>query len=223
MVGRVQPSVVDLARRAAEPGDPKVALGAIADLRRRLDELEEYHVETALARGASWSAVGAALGVSKQAAHKRFATRVGSPAAPSGARIVVTGAARLSVRLARAEAARAGVRLVAPEHLLLGLLRLPAGQAAAILVSGGVTRAGARAVLARARGRPVSPRHVGISRRTRAVLERALDEAVARGDNELRDLHVLLAVLHAGGPRIHAGLVELGVDPRELIAATEST
>jgi transcriptional regulator with PAS, ATPase and Fis domain len=79
----MQSSVIELARRSTEHGDPSSALRAIADLRRRLEELEEHHVETALARGASWSEVGAALGISKQAAHKRLAARVIGRGAPT--------------------------------------------------------------------------------------------------------------------------------------------
>jgi hypothetical protein len=213
----MQPSVVELARRVAELGDPRLALQAIAALRRRLDELEEYHVETALARGASWSEVGSALGISKQAAHKRFSARVVGRATSQGARITVTGGARLSVRLARSEAARAGVGTMTPEHLLLGLLRLPTGEAARALAAAGVTLPAARALLAPRGTKRVAPRDVVISQRTRAVLEQALEEAVERGDDELRDVHLLLAVLHAGGPGVHRKLGQLGVAPGELV------
>jgi hypothetical protein len=215
----VQPSVVELARRAAELGDPRQALRAIADLRRRLEELEEYHVETALARGASWSEIGSTLGISKQAAHKRFAARVVGRADRPGTRMTVTGAARLAVRLARTEAAAAGIGTLAPEHLLLGLLQLPEGKATHLLSEAGLRLPAARAVLASPGRKKLSPREVVISARTRAVLERALEEAVARGDDELGDIHVLLAVLHAGGSGVRRRLEELGVQPGELVAA----
>jgi hypothetical protein len=215
----MQPSVVELARGAAELGDPRQALAAIADLRRRLEELEEYHVETALARGASWSEIGSALGISKQAAHKRFAPRVAGRADRSGARMTVTGAARLAVRLARTEAAGAGIGTLAPEHLLLGLLRLPEGKAVHVLSEAGLTLPAARAVLAPPGEKKLPPRDVVISGRTRAVLEQTLEEAVARGDDELGDIHVLLAVLHAGGSGVRRRLEELGVQPGELLSA----
>jgi ClpA/ClpB-like protein len=218
----VQPSVVELARRAAELGDPRVALSAIADLRRRLEELEEYHVETALARGASWSEIGSALGISKQAAHKRFATRVVGRTDRQGARMTVTGAARLAVRLARAEAARAGIGTLAPEHLLLGLLRLPQGGAAQALSEAGLRLPPARLALAPRGSKTLAPRDVVISRRTRAVLEQALEEALVRGDEELGDIHVLLAVLHGGGSGVRRKLELLGVAPRELLAVLQA-
>jgi hypothetical protein len=216
----VQPSVVELARRAADPGDPRLALGAVADLRRRLEELEDYHVETALGRGASWSEIGAALGISKQAAHKRFAARVVGRADRPGARMTVTGTARLAVRLGRAEAARAGVGILAPEHLLLGLLRLSDGNVGRVLAEAGLTLPAARSTLAARGGEPLAPRDVVISRRTRGVLERALEEAVLLGDDELGDIHVLLAVLRAGGVR--RALEQLGVQPGDVIAAAQA-
>jgi ClpA/ClpB-like protein len=216
----VQPSVVELARRAAELGDPQQALAAVSDLRRRLDDLEEYHVETALARGASWSEVGAALGISKQAAHKRFASRLVGRADRGGTRMTVTGAARLAVRLARAEAARAGASSLGPEHLLLGLVRLPHGTSARVLAGAGVDLAAARAALGPGRTE-LAARDVVISRRTRMVLERALAEAVALGDRELGDAHVLLAVIHAGGAGVRRMFDQLHVSPGELAAALE--
>ena len=218
----MQPSVVELAHRATELGDSRQALGAIADLRRRLEELEEYHVETALARGASWSEIGSALGISKQAAHKRFAARVVGRADRPGARMTVTGAARLAVRLARTEAAAAGIGTLAPEHLLLGLLRLPEGKARHVLSEAGLLLPAARTVLVPPGRKKLSPRDVVISGRTRAVLEQALEEAVARGDDELGDVHVLLAVLHAGGSGVRRRLEELGVQPGELMAAVHA-
>jgi hypothetical protein len=214
-------NVIELARRATERGEPGPALRAIADLRRHLEELEEYHVETALARGASWSEIGAALGISKQAAHKRFAGRVVGRANRDGIRTRTTGAARLALRLARGEAARAGSTRLEAEHLLLGLLRLRQGKAAHALAAAGLTLPAARAVLAPdgTGTRKMVARDVVISRPTRVVLERALEEAVEGGDEELADVHLLLAVLHSGGPGVRRKLAQLGVAPADVVAA----
>jgi hypothetical protein len=217
----MQSSVIELARRSKEHGDPRSALRAIADLRRRLEELEEYHVENALAQGASWSEVGAALGISKQAAHKRFAARVIGHANRDGTPMSATGAARLALRLARGEAARAGIATLEPEHVLLGLLRLRQGKAAQALAAAGLTLPAARVVLAPdgTGTRKLAARDVVISRPTRVVLERALEEAVECGDDEVGDLHVLLAVLHSGGPGVRRKLAQLGVAPGDVVAA----
>ena len=51
--------------------DPAAALAAVVSLRLMADRLERAAVAAALAQGWSWSQVAEALGVSKQAAHKR--------------------------------------------------------------------------------------------------------------------------------------------------------
>lgn len=51
--------------------DPVTALGAIADLRRELDRRETLAVRRARNAGASWQLIATALGVSKQAVHKK--------------------------------------------------------------------------------------------------------------------------------------------------------
>lgn len=55
------------------PDDPADALAAVVALRHFADQLERRAVANALAQGWSWSQVAEALGVSKQAAHKRLA------------------------------------------------------------------------------------------------------------------------------------------------------
>ena len=58
---------------AASSTDPAVGLAAVASLRVLLDSLEELQVENARAQGWSWQQIAAALGVSKQAVHKKYA------------------------------------------------------------------------------------------------------------------------------------------------------
>jgi hypothetical protein len=55
----------------AEPNDVS-RLGAIQRLRIALRAVEAETVQAARAEGASWAAIGAQLGISKQAANKRF-------------------------------------------------------------------------------------------------------------------------------------------------------
>jgi hypothetical protein len=55
----------------AEDRDPKIALAAVRTLRTRLDDCEELAVVRAVAESWSWSRIGAALGVSKQAAWEK--------------------------------------------------------------------------------------------------------------------------------------------------------
>lgn len=60
------------------PDDPAEALAAVVALRVMADRLERSAVDAALAQGWSWAQIAEALGVSKQAAHKRL-SRPGHP------------------------------------------------------------------------------------------------------------------------------------------------
>ena len=51
--------------------DPEVGLAAVASLRILLESLEELQVQNARRQGWSWQRIAEALGVSKQAAHKK--------------------------------------------------------------------------------------------------------------------------------------------------------
>lgn len=52
--------------------DPEEALAAVVALRLLADKLERASVRAALQQGWSWSDIAEALGVSRQAAHKRL-------------------------------------------------------------------------------------------------------------------------------------------------------
>jgi hypothetical protein len=58
-----------------DASDPEAALAAVVALRRLADRLELAAVDVAIEQGWSWSDVADALGVTRQAAHKRFAPR----------------------------------------------------------------------------------------------------------------------------------------------------
>jgi len=52
--------------------DPAVGLAAVAALRALLESLETLQVTNARERGWSWQQIAQALGVSKQAVHKKY-------------------------------------------------------------------------------------------------------------------------------------------------------
>jgi hypothetical protein len=60
---------------AATSRDPYVGLQAVAALRRLLERLEALQVDSARRQGWSWEEIGRALGVSKQAVHKKHGGR----------------------------------------------------------------------------------------------------------------------------------------------------
>jgi DNA-directed RNA polymerase specialized sigma24 family protein len=56
---------------AASSADPDTGLRAVASLRVLLESLERLQVESARAEGWSWQQIADALGVSRQAVHKK--------------------------------------------------------------------------------------------------------------------------------------------------------
>ena len=56
----------------AESSEPAIGLAAVASLRRLLETLEQLQVENARAHGWPWQRIAAALGVSKQAVHRKY-------------------------------------------------------------------------------------------------------------------------------------------------------
>ncbi|WP_307220239.1 AsnC family protein [Microbacterium sp. SORGH_AS_0888] len=60
---------------AVDGGEPLAQLREIARLRAELARVEEAQVRRARLTGHSWVAVADALGVSKQAAHKKYGRR----------------------------------------------------------------------------------------------------------------------------------------------------
>src|SRR6476659_7714842 len=56
-------------------GDPAVGLAAVAALRALLESLEQLQVSRAREQGWSWQQIAEALGVSKQAVHKKYGGR----------------------------------------------------------------------------------------------------------------------------------------------------
>jgi hypothetical protein len=58
------------------PEDPADGLAAVLALRRHADRLEAVEVERAMRAGWTWSDVAEALGVTRQAVHKKHAKRL---------------------------------------------------------------------------------------------------------------------------------------------------
>lgn len=65
---------VHTAEAALDP-DPRVGLHSVAALRRLVERLEALQVDSARRQGWPWEDIGAALGVSRQAVHKKHSRR----------------------------------------------------------------------------------------------------------------------------------------------------
>jgi Clp amino terminal domain, pathogenicity island component len=208
-------------------------LVAVAALRRRLDALEADYVDAALRSGWSWSQIGAALGVSRQAAHKKHSRRGAGREPYEGAgrepyegagraEVLVSDEARRAVRIARLEARTLGEDTVGTEHLLLGLIRSDTGPAGRVLRGLGVSLSRARGAVepgheeATARERAAddpAPSEPPISPLARSVLEKALRDSLQSEDAPLTGERLLLALLQADAGGAVRALQRLGVPP----------
>jgi Clp amino terminal domain, pathogenicity island component len=136
-----------LLEHAVRASEPEVALHALSALRRELDAFERVQAWRALDAGSSYGAVARALGISRQAAHRRYRELAAATEPPPGgepSRLRVAPEARAAVQLAGEEATALGAGQMGSEHLLLGILRASDGVAAAVLREQGVTLEAAR-------------------------------------------------------------------------------
>src|SRR5580692_5069900 len=145
-------ALIDSVRQDAGTDDPisqlAVAAATAAQLEETTDALLGHFVDRCRHDGRSWSEISAALGVTKQAVHKRFAASVAdqiiaSIPAPTFERF--TARARVVISSAALAARDAGREKVSSVHILLGLFAEPDGIAGKTLQSLGVTRDAVRA------------------------------------------------------------------------------
>lgn len=217
----------ELCRRAhgSDQDEPAQALSAVVALRSRLEALEREHVRAMLASGSSWKDVAAVLGITRQAAHRRFRDLPQRPR-PSEAktevdRILVTGDARSLVQAARGEAEAQGSGRVGTEHLLLALAARAPEPVATALWDVGVDEAKLRTMLQPTvvdEGQPAESDD-RFTRNAREVLEGALREAVERGEGYIGPEHLLLALLRNPSGGAAQTFESLGVKPRAVVAA----
>jgi hypothetical protein len=220
--------VMELAGQAVQPDDPERALAAVAALRGSLEELEALHVSQAVQSGSSWRRIGALLGISKQAAHRRHAHRTVRPSGTKRHQLMVTGAAKQAVHLGRLEASERGAKRAGTEDLLLGVIRLGEGPTGATFESLGITLSAVRDEVAEFFGYEapeyldIGWRRLPLSRRAREALEQAMREVVLRADRRLDAEHLLLALIrdeHSGAVRTLAGI---GTSPEALEESLEA-
>ena len=201
---------VKVQRPAASPLDNlSDAVTVAAQLGEQADSLIGHFVDQARRSGATWSQIGASMGVTKQAAQQRFVPRgpVKMPQVP-GDFSRFTLRARNVLAAAEDLAQAADVAVIGPEHLAVGLLAEPEGVAAkamaALGVSDGQLRsafgvpgaagAGNAPVGEPAGGDPAAAR-VPLGPGAVATLKGALRSALHLGHNYIGTEHILLGLV----------------------------
>ena len=178
------------------------------------DHLIGHFVDQARRSGASWSDIGRSMGVTKQAAQKRFVPK-GEPVDLDPAQGVsrFTPRARNVVMAAQNEARAAGNPTIAPAHLVLGLLSEPEGVAVRVITGQGVSLDTVRrtAVATLPAGGGELPELIPFDAQAQKTLELTFRVALRLGHNYIGTEHILLALLDLeDGTGVLAGL---GVDP----------
>ncbi len=211
VIKNAHPDVLDQLSDAVIAGDH---LGDVAD------HLIGHFVDQARRSGASWTEIGKSMGVSKQAAQKRFVAKGEvTDLDPNQGFGRFTPRARNAVVAAQQEAKTAGNVEIRPEHLILGLLSDSESLAANAIVAQGVTLDAVRQAVLPTLPAPADavPELVPYDGQARKALELTYREALRLGHNYIGTEHILLALLEledGNGP-----LAALGIDK----AATEAT
>ena len=173
------------------------------------DHLIGHFVDQARRSGASWTDIGKSMGVTRQAAQKRFVPKESADLDPSQGFSRYTPRARNVVMAAHNEAIAARNAEGRPEHLVLGLLAEPEGLAAHAITAQGVTldevRQAATAALPPAADEV--PELVPYGPDAKKALELTFREALRLGHNYIGTEHLLLALLEfENGEGVLSGL-----------------
>ncbi|GLZ57821.1 Clp protease N-terminal domain-containing protein [Micromonospora sp. NBRC 107095] len=163
------------------------------------DHLIGHFVDQARRSGASWTDIGRSMGVTKQAAQKRFVPKATDVAAldPNAGFGKFTPRARNVVVASQEEARASGNAEIGPEHLVLGLLAEPEGLAARVMAGRGATPEAVREAVTAVlppRAEQV-PDLIPYDARGKKALELTFREALRLGHNYIGTEHILLALL----------------------------
>jgi hypothetical protein len=216
------------------------AVDVSSNLGELADHLIGHFVDQARRAGASWTDIGEYMGVSKQAAQKRFVPRPGeavrppdaagstdSAAAADSAQPIdhdldsprmgmfrrFTPRARSVIVSAREVALDQGYGEVLPEHMLLGLIADPGSVAAKAIVEIGPSLEQVKEAVLSVLEPSERKRmaRVRYSRGAKKTLELSLREALHLGHNYIGTEHLLLGLLRNDRERAAQLLSGLGV------------
>lgn len=229
---RLDDLIEGIVRSRPEPLDQLTSAVLVADhIGDVADHLIGHFVDQARRSGASWTDIGASMGVTKQAAQKRFVTKPGEqpPALDMSQGFTrFTDEARAVVVASQEEAREAGNDEIGPGHLTLGLLDDGAGGQVAALLTRGSTPEAVRAAVA-ATLPPAAdevPALIPYTAAARKALELTFRSALRLGHEHIGPEHVLLALLEledGSGPLTALGLNGAGVEAAISAAPPRST
>jgi hypothetical protein len=179
------------------------------------DHLVGHFVDQARRGGASWTMIGQSMGVTKQAAQKRFV-------AGDTSLDRFTDRAKVVVLKAQNEARDRGHGEVTGLHLLLGLLAEWEGLAGKAIEAAGSTKDQVAAATAAALPAATEPTsyHVPFSNGLKKVHELVVRESLRLGHNYVGTEHILLGLLEARDEPGARVLTDLGVTKPEAEAWT---
>lgn len=209
-------SLADLIARLDEELPDADTLARISEAQLRAhtlsdlgDQLVGHYVGKAKQSGASWSEIGEAIGVSKQAAQQRH-----GPAAFER----FTDLARHSIVLAQ-EAARSHKNdFIGTEHILLGLMGEPRGLAYRVLMAKTESEPRIREAIEESMepgGKTALRGHIAFKPEGKQAIENSIRAAAELGHDWVGTEHVLLGVFGVADSRAAQVLHNLGFDLAE--------
>ncbi len=168
------------------------ACAVAAHLDELADHMVGHFVDQARRGGASWTMIGQSMGVTKQAAQKRFV-------AGESSMDRFTNRAKVVVLKAQNDARDRGHREVTSVHLVLGLLAEWEGLAGLAIEAAGITKAAVAEAAMAALPPAEEPTgyHVPFSTGLKKVQELSVREALRWGHDYVGTEHILLGLLEA--------------------------
>ncbi len=192
------------------------------------DHLIGHFVDQARRSGASWTEIGKCMGVTKQAAQKRFVPKApdfeSAALDPSAGFGRFTPRARNAVVVAQNKAHEARNSEITLGHLLLGLVADPDGLAVRLLASQGIDTADVEEAITLpppSDGEP--PALIPFNGPAKKALELTFRQAVRLGHNYIGTEHLLLALFEVeeGGGPLHRLGIDKGRFERDLVSALQ--
>lgn len=169
------------------------------------DQLVNHYVAIARNEGVSWSDIGDAIGVSKQAAQQRHSPQLFSR---------FTDLARHAVVLAQEAARTHRHDHIDTEHVLIGLLDEPRGLAARLLTEQAGSETAVRTALERVlrkKGEKAVRGHIPFTEDCKYALRAAVAISAELGNDFIGTEHLLLGILSVHGGRARAALALVGI------------